>query len=570
MKTKVLSMLLVLCLVLGLCACGNSSDKAETTASEETSEVASLAEPEAAPAPVEASSAAEGNAVELVEIEQATAEESLIDYPIEGDYTFTMTTIIRNNTASALGNDSIAVTQGYADIAEATGINIEFDMLPETSYQQTMTLQIAAQDYPDLFNQSVGTYDSNLQGAIEDGVLIDMMEYAEEYAPDWYACYQADKNYAAAVTNSDGSVAQIANMTLGKTTQQALIRGDWLEALGLETPKNLDELTEVLRAFNSEYGAKNALLVNSDLDSAAEYAFNFSAMGFKMLSFQLDAPNSDTVVAGVATEAYLEYLLYLNSLYEEGIITDDFLSTSKENGNWESSYYTGIAGVWQDDCKYADAAYAQFAEDPNWDAVPFVYSDVEYHMVNNSTRGLTTMHISTTCEAPEVAMEYLNYGFTADGGALIAFGTEGDTYVTNEDGTLSYCDIITANPDGLSYDQAVVLYLSSNWMPYKADSRSLSLSYTQDSIEAIEMWTAYGDGSMSIPAAATLTGDEMAEVFQICGDTLTYLSTAAPQVITGQMDADGYRAAIQNCYDGMNLDRVTEIYQGAYDRYLAA
>ena len=334
-------------------------------------------------------------------------------------------------------------------------------------------------------------------------------------------------------------------------------------------PTDLDSLTDVLRAFKSEYNTTNALLINSDLDSAAEFAFNFSAMGFKMLNFQLKEPGSNEVIAGVATDEYIEYLLYLHSLYEEGLITDDFMSISKENGNWESSYYGGECGVWQDDCKYADAAYAQFADDPNWDAVPFIFSDREYHMAQSMTAGLTSMHISTTCPDPEIAMSFLNYGFTDEGGALVAFGTEGTTYVENDDGSLSYCDIITNNPDGLSYDQAVVLYLSSNWMPYEADQRSLSLSYTEDAVEAIDLWTSYGDDAMSMPTAATLTGDEMTEVFEICGDTLTSLSSIAPGVIVGQYSEEDYREQLDACFNGMNLDRVTEIYQGAYDRYMA-
>ena len=57
--------------------------------------------------------------------------------------------------------------------------------------------------------------------------------------------------------------------------------------------------------------------------SAAEYGFNFSAQGFKMLSFQLKEPGSTEVIAGVATEEYVDYLEYLHDLYEEGLITDD-------------------------------------------------------------------------------------------------------------------------------------------------------------------------------------------------------------------------------------------------------
>lgn len=81
---------------------------------------------------------------------------------------------------------------------------------------------------------------------------------------------------------ADGSIAQIVNCTLGKTTQMGLLRGDWLKELNMDAPTTIDEMTDVLRAFKDKYGTTNALLINSDLDSAAEYGLNFSAQGFKM------------------------------------------------------------------------------------------------------------------------------------------------------------------------------------------------------------------------------------------------------------------------------------------------
>lgn len=114
-------------------------------------------------------------------------------------------------------------------------------MLAETSYEEALNLRMASQDSPDIFSQSVASYQQKLEKAI-------------------------------------------------------------------------DEMTDVLRAFKDKYGTTNALLINSDLDSAAEYGLNFSAQGFKMLSFQLKGPGSTEVIAGVATEEYVDYLEYLHGL----------------------------------------------------------------------------------------------------------------------------------------------------------------------------------------------------------------------------------------------------------------
>ena len=58
------------------------------------------------------------------------------------------------------------------------------------------------------------------------------------------------------------------------------------------------------------------------------------------------------------------------------------------------------------------------ADDANWDAVPFAFTGEDYHMIAVNPVGLTTTYVSTTCEEPEVAVEFLNYGFTEEGRKL--------------------------------------------------------------------------------------------------------------------------------------------------------
>ena len=558
MQKKMLAVLLAALMVFSLCACGSTGNG--SAAAESTASASAAQEDTQAPAPAGDSAAGEA---------ASTAEErAAIEYPIPGDHTFTMTSVTRMNVAEALGDDDYSVTPSYDALAEATGVNIDFEMLAETTYEETLNLRMASQDYPDIFSQSVASYQQKLEKAIEEDILIDFNDYLE-YAPDWADLLSRNDTYRENITNSDGSIAQIVNCTLGKTTQMGLLRGDWLDALNLDSPTTLEELTDVLKAFKDEYGTTNALLINSDLDSAAEFGFNFSAQGFKMLSFQLTEPGSTEVVCGLATDAYVEYLEYLNSLYEEGLITDDFVSTSKENGNWESSFYSGACGVWQDDCKYADSSYAAMSEDPDWDAVPFAFSGEEYHMVSVNPVGLTTTYVSTACEDPEAAVSFLNYGFTEEGRKLVNYGIEDLTYTVEENGDVAFTDLILANPDGYTFDQAQVLYLVSNWMPTEQDDSYLKVNYTDDAIEAINLWSSVGDGSMTIPQAAQPGGDDMMEIFTMASDTLTYLSTVAPKVILGTATGDDYRAAVQECMDNMNLGEITDLYQAAYDAYLA-
>ena len=230
-------MLLALAMVWSLAACGGTSDASTTDSSgaavssaESTTDTAQEeSEPEDAETPSEPSSAEEASAEEP---ETDTAAEfpevaNPVTYPIPGDYTLTMTNIIRNNTAAALGDGSLSDTYLYEASVEATGVNIEFMMLGEATSAEKLTLIIASGEYPDIFNSSIGnSYDSNPLGAIEDEVIIDFSNLLEEHAPDYAATINSNETFKYAVTNSDGSICRFNNYALANVTQGLIIRQD--------------------------------------------------------------------------------------------------------------------------------------------------------------------------------------------------------------------------------------------------------------------------------------------------------------------------------------------------------
>ena len=588
---KAIALLLVLCLFLSLAACGGaaSSEAAASSGQEAPSEEETALAEEAAEEPAEEAAeepaeevAAEESTEESAEepAEEAEAEPEVellpsLEYPVaDGDVTFKMLQIYNPNASAVYGNTmdySSALT--YADLAAATGINIEFKMLSEASFSTQIDLIIASGDTPDFYGRSMGSYDSKLQAAIEDEVLIDVLPLLEENAPDIWNLMLKDPDWKSQLLNNDGTMCTLASYTIPNTGSGPFIRGDWLRALNLEVPHDLDSLTEVLTAFKSEYNCPLTLLVDSDLGSVLDQCFNMSAMGFNFFSFQQTAPNSHEVICSLCTDDYIAYLNTLHEYYDKGIINGDFFSTSKNAGNFEEKYINGLSGVWKDDAKYTYNNQAAAREnDPNWEAVPFVFDKEDYHLSQAQTSGgvgMTRLYLSASCEDPELALQFVNYGFTDEGALLVQAGREGTTY-TVENGKLSYTDLIINNPDGWTSSQAAYVYLTDAWMPTRQIQEVFDMAYDEPTLEAYHLWTnAYdGDDSMSIPMDCRLNADEMTEVFTLMSDCLTLFSENAAKVILGDLDEAGYRDVIEAA-GGQGLTRITEIYQGAYDRYLS-
>lgn len=561
MKKKLLSMLLAASMLTALCACGAPAASSAATVSSAEPTVESAAPEAPAPgdsAPEDAASTGE-----------TAAPAVTIKYPIPGDHTFTMVSVLRMNAAEAMGDKTYADTPPHEAMREATGVSIDFNLLGESTYSEKMNLMMASGDLPDMFGQTVSQYDANLLGAIEDNILLDMEPLLADNAPDFKALLDADPDFANGVYNTDGTICQFAGRCIDRVSQGLLIRGDWLEDLNLEAPKNFGELTDVLRAFKTEKGANNALLVNFECDCGLAPFFNTSFMGFRGVGYQRVAPDSDELICSYASEGFIDYLNYLHSLFAEGIITDDFMTTGKEYGNWESSYYSGKCGVWQDDCKYTDPAFRENGEDPNWKAIPFALSDIDVHVTMSNVVAMNgKLFITTACKEPEVAMQYVNYCYTEPGKDLVAFGVEDLTYTKDADGKIAYTDLMTNNPDGMSFDIANVYYTCAQWLPTDQQQQFLDLQYCPEATAAYQLWTAeYGDNTMLIPSACTLDAEEMTEYFTLAGDVLTAFTEAASRVVTGDLTEDDYRQTIANL-EGAGLGRMDEIYAGAYARYL--
>lgn len=561
---RTLALLMILAMLLGLCACGSTTASSAPAESTPQESVAAPVE-EAPEAPAEEAPAEEPSAPEA-SIEEAPAP--TITYPLEQEYTFTMTAILRNNVLAMLGDDDFTVTSAYQGLEKGTGCSIEFNMLGEATAEEKTNIALAAGDMTDFYT-NLGTYGTNQTGAIQDGILFDLAPYLPEFAPDYQALLDADEELRAGCTNPDGSITVFVSQAADVVSKGILIRQDWLDKLEMDVPTNREDLEEVLKRFQSELGATMPILVNNGLESGLNASFNVPFAGLRSVDFMLTEPNGAEAVACFASENFIDYLLYLNHLYNEGYITDDFMSTGREFGNWESSYYSGKCGVWADGFRELDPANRSNADDPNYKVSPFALTDYECHVSERSTASRDGMiFITTACQEPELAISFINYCYTEEGRRNGLYGMEGDGY-TLEDGKIVLTENITNNPNGWSINNALNWYGGGQWMPTCQDMGYYEAICAPESMEGVTYWTeAFGDKAMKLPSGVSLTTEGNHEFNELAGDVLTLFSESAVRVVTGDLDEQGYRDAIESAND-MGLARMTELYQEALDAYLA-
>lgn len=556
-KTRFLSLLLAILMLLLVSACGadgNDSPAPEAAAQPETD----------APTP---------EAPDSAEPDIPSEESAAVSYPLDTDITLTMAAKLESHMQSM--TDDFGKVLAMQQYMEDTGVQVEFTMLGDMVFDEQINLLITSDELPDLIQGGMGSYSAKLQTAVQEDILMDIAPLLEQYAPDYYAIIQNDKNFAENIYNDDGTTSLFCGVGIPVVDAGMYVRGDWMDALNLSDPETISDLTEILRQFRSNYGTTMTLLVNSDLSSGLQNTFNTVVMDFNSLEFQLTAPDSGEVVAGLASDGYFEYLSYLRSLYAEGLIDDSFPSISKMMGTYNGTYWGGVCGVWNEGNRCSDPMDYN-STDPNYLPRPIknvTTDDGEgTHVLGpGSTVGRGEVYVTAKCEVPEIAVSFMNYAYTEAGINLCSFGIEGETYEWVSEDEVQYTDLIANNPDGLLSREAEVRYLVSNWMPTVQTQAMYNLKNSVKEVrEAADLWTANsGDDSMTIPDGVKINDNDIDTVNRLSSDILTLFSERAGMYVMGNIDEAGFKSTVEEAMN-TGLAGITEIYQAAYDRYFAA
>ena len=136
----------------------------------------------------------------------------------------------------------------YQDL---TNVHLDFtDVLAAEGYDEKKSLMWASNEYPDVF---VRAFLSNTEivkyGSM--GILAPLEDLIEKYAPNLQKLIDEDPAILTRITAPDGHIYALPAVftVTAARTDKFWINQSWLDQVGLDIPKTVDELEEVLRAF---------------------------------------------------------------------------------------------------------------------------------------------------------------------------------------------------------------------------------------------------------------------------------------------------------------------------------
>ena len=579
---KMITKLLTILLILGLLsACGSptGSAPASTGDAESFSTVEASAEAASPSAPeVSAESATESLVEEPTEPEPLDRSVSL---PlVESPETLTVWT--RTNFAGDAPLNTYADCKSIQQAEALTGIHVEFTEVSDMTEGENFNLMIASGDYCDLIYNFLGNYGSASQ-AISEGIIVDLADYLAQ-CPIYDGFLSRNPQIYQKITTDGGELGafyKIAEQE-GRVYEGWVIRQDWLDQVQMDAPVTVEDYHDVLTAFKDTFHPSMPLAMGSSgtynsLTSAWTAAY-ISTMGGYNDTFC--AWPDGTVTFGPTSPEFLEYLTTMHQWYEEGLISNDFVSFELHGpfSTFTSVVTSGESGIFPAQADYIGnyiEAGRTTAPDYELAGIVNIHREADRAIpAHTSSSELQSIFSVTDGENAELAVRWCDFWYSDIGADLCTYGIEGESYELDANGVPQYTDLILNNPDGYSVDGMKMLYCVNYCTLFDADAEKGTLHPSAEA--AVEVWTA----DQAINTAAencysivnlnylTLTSEESEAFARQDADINTYVSEYTLKFITGDAPLTEFDAYCQTL-EGMGVDAVTGIIQDAYTRYCA-
>lgn len=481
--------------------------------------------------------------------------------PITGKEEATLSIVAQNSYYTTVDFASTAIVQ---KVAENAGVNIDWNLISPTSYADAVSPMLAAgTDLADIVY--LPDKDENMT-FIKSGLFVPLDNYIEKYGVNIKKYFEENPEIKASLTADDGHIYYIPSTVVTENYQPCLmINEKWLEKLGLEEPKTLDEFVQVLRAFRDND-------MNGNGDTTDEIPMSITA-GFLPYvfgpAFGLDLINgfyvddNGEIQYSYSQEAYKEYVTFLNELYNEGLLEIEFSSLTRDQIIERCAKdLTGVTSdfSWQMSQSYS-AQYPEYdGSEPIFKGIAPLSSDTHegFYIGRDALNGC--FGISRDCTNPQLALKFLDYAMSEEAQELYCWGIEGESYAINADGSKSYTEQAKDN----------------NWLQQLGINPGCLPS--RQSVEATDVllpkWHADVDKELQQYVKAPwpfiyATEDEANIMSQYLVDITTFAEEKNIAFITGASSLDEFDNYLKSL-ESMNLSEVLKIREAQYSRYKEA
>lgn len=542
MRKKLLSALLAAAMVVSVCACGNTEPANSSESETKQSEVES--------------SGSTSQSTEVVE-----ENDSL--YPLVNE-PITVTGVV-------IGGKEYKDIIVWEKVAEITGVNFEWVTIDTEAVN---TFLAGDWDFDFIHSNTLSDAIVNDYGVL-GGRFADYNDYLE-LMPNLQKTLEEYPEAEGAMTETNGAMYCLPYIEASATATQVrpYYRTDLLEKYDIPVPKTTEEFYQALKTYKEKNGTAGFSAVGL---TEVNYwgTMLYSAFGTSVQP-DFEDDGTGTVVYNRTSDQYKHYLEFMNRLYEEGLMQQEYMTNDTAVGiGLAQSGDTVFLGGEAHSLKAEDFEDGEFHLDV---LAPLTseYSD-DQEVLRQLIVSKGGMYLNAKSENLEALVQALDIMYATEEvvegsglhGMSFCYGIEGVDYIKHDDGTY---DLVT--PEGFNsfteyqYGTLIVSnagratdlegYITST--PGNGQARQIGF---RDNVFPYAC-----DASKVFPTSfLKFTTGEQDVITTRYTDIQKHVTEMRDKFITGIVDIetgwDEYCKAIET----MGIDEVLEVYQAAYDRW---
>lgn len=484
---------------------------------------------------------------------------------------------------------------------EQLGYDLEIVPLSSEDYITKVNMSLTAGNIEDLPDVIMGTFggstafnDSYVWSWAQAETIVPLTEYYEN--PELTvniqeAIERTGVDYTQQIVSPDGNIYGVAsyNQSYGNEYVDKLwIYEPWLNELGLEVPKTVEEFYEVLKQVCATdlngNGKKDEIGMLGSNDTYANYikvimnAFVYSG------DPQYRTVEDGVVSAAYTTEEWKESLKFLKKMFDEGLIAPESLTMTDDQ--YDTLYYSETPMVFSFVQASPGMVTSETREGDEYTAIDTLTgpNGVNYASYTPSVAN-TTMVVTANCENPEAAFRLGDLMSCEYIGISQRWGEEGIDwdYVKNMEDSSKY----KASVDG--FEMSIFTYDDAEfWSGTEATNRSWRQTgpyirqygiangwameadggdnFTRKTNAAMTLYQTSGHAPEEVIPKLIYTEDETEIVSEVESVLKSYVDECLASFVTGTKDIDAewdnYLAELEK----IGLGEYLEVVQGVYDR----
>lgn len=264
-------------------------------------------------------------------------------YPETIEYTLGKMTSVNNSNMPE--NDTYTDNAYTRYIKSVINVqNVDVFEANDSQYDTNVSMAISMGSLPDIM---VVSSRDEVEQLVEAGLIEDLTESYNNCISDRIRkMYESYGESLKDMVTYDGKIIALPETNITDGPNLVWLRKDWMDKLGLSEPHTIDDVVNIVKRFISEDPGNNGvdasgkpntvgLAVDTDVTGECGYSSEFLLdiifACFGAYPKQWIMNDDGEIVYGSVTDEAKEALSYISSLYNQGVIDNDFLLRTSTN-----------------------------------------------------------------------------------------------------------------------------------------------------------------------------------------------------------------------------------------------